>query len=130
MLILKMNADLPISVRNLGHNIGMSVKRLETSLKSDIDLNQYPRLKSVSSEHLYNMQNIGRTILDLGNVETFEFERLFGRLKNLQTDYSASAKSLLDSLVDTLYEGDREAFNLIVPMALKEVDRVFENEIQ
>lgn len=130
MLILKMNADLPISVRNLGHNIGMSVKRLETSLKSDIDLNQYPRLKSVSSEHLYNMQNIGRTILDLGNVETFEFERLFGRLKNLQSDYSASAKSLLDSLVDTLYEGDREAFNLIVPMALNEVDRVFDNEIQ
>lgn len=130
MLILKMNADLPISVRNLGHNVGMSVKRLETSLKSDIDLNQYPRLKSVSSEHLYNMQNIGRTILDLGNVETFEFERLFGRLKNLQADYSASAKSLLDSLVDALYEGDREAFNLIVPMALNEVDRVFDNEIQ
>ena len=77
MLILKMNADLPISVRNLGHSVGMSVKRLETSLKSDVNLNQYPRLKSVSSEHLYNMQNIGRTILDLGDAETFDFERLF-----------------------------------------------------
>lgn len=130
MLILKMNADLPISVRNLGHNVGMSVKRLETSLKSDVNLNQYPRLKSVSSEHLYNMQNIGRTILDLGDTETFDFERLFGRLKNLQTDYSASAQSLLDSLVETLFENDREAFNLIVPMALNEVDRIFENEIQ
>ena len=130
MLILKMNADLPISVRNLGHNVGMSVKRLETSLKSDVNLNQYPRLKSVSSEHLYNMQNIGRTILDLGDTETFDFERLFGRLKNLQTDYSASAQSLLDSLVETLFESDREAFNLIVPMALNEVDRIFENEIQ
>ena len=130
MLILKMNADLPISVRNLGHSVGMSVKRLETSLKSDVNLNQYPRLKSVSSEHLYNMQNIGRTILDLGDTETFDFERLFGRLKNLQTDYSASAQSLLDSLVETLFESDREAFNLIVPMALNEVDRIFENEIQ
>lgn len=130
MLILKMNADLPISVRNLGHNVGMSVKRLETSLKSDVNLNQYPRLKSVSSEHLYNMQNIGRTILDLGDTETFDFERLFGRLKNLQTDYSASAQNLLDSLVETLFESDREAFNLIVPMALNEVDRIFENEIQ
>lgn len=130
MLILKMNADLPISVRNLGHNVGMSVKRLETSLKSDVNLNQYPRLKSVSSEHLYNMQNIGRTILDLGDTETFDFERLFGRLKNLQTDYSVSAQSLLDSLVETLFESDREAFNLIVPMALNEVDRIFENEIQ
>ena len=130
MLILKMNADLPISVRNLGHSVGMSVKRLETSLKSDVNLNQYPRLKSVSSEHLYNMQNIGRTILDLGDAETFDFERLFGRLKNLQTDYSASAQSLLDSLVETLFESDREAFNLIVSMALNEVDRIFENEIQ
>lgn len=130
MLILKMNADLPISVRNLGHSIGMSVKRLETSLKSDVDLNNYPRLKSVSSEHLYNMQNIGRTVLDLGDSETFDFERLFARLKNLQTDYSSSAQSLLDSLVETLFESDREAFNLIVPMAINEVDRIFENEIQ
>ena len=130
MLILKMNADLPISVRNLGHNTGVAVKRLENSLKSDVDLNSYPRLKSISSEHLYNMQNIGRAVLELGDADTFDFTRLFARLRNLQTDYSASAQALLDCLVETLFESDREAFNLIIPMALNEVDRVFENEIQ
>lgn len=130
MLILKMNADLPISVRNLGHNAGVAVKRLENSLKSDVDLNSYPRLKSISSEHLYNMQNIGRAVLELGDADTFDFTRLFARLRNLQTDYSASAQALLDCLVETLFESDREAFNLIIPMALNEVDRVFENEIQ
>lgn len=130
MLILKMNADLPISVRNLGHNTGVAVKRLENSLKSDVDLNSYPRLKSISSEHLYNMQNIGRAVLELGDADTFDFTRLFARLRNLQTDYSVSAQALLDCLVETLFESDREAFNLIIPMALNEVDRVFENEIQ
>ena len=130
MLILKMNADLPISVRNLGHNIGSSVKRLETSLKSDIDLDSYPRLKSISSEHIYNMQNIGRSVLELGSVESFDFNRLFGRLSVLQQDYSSSAQSLLDVIVETLYETDKESFNLLVPMSINEVDRNFENEIQ
>ena len=130
MLILKMNADLPISVRNLGHNIGSSVKRLETSLKSDIDLDSYPRLKSISSEHIYNMQNIGKAVLELGSVESFDFNRLFGRLSVLQQDYSSSAQSLLDVIVETLYETDKESFNLLVPMSINEVDRNFENEIQ
>ena len=130
MLILKMNADLPISVRNLGHSVGSSVKRLETCLKSDVDLSKYPKLKSISSEHIYNMQNIGRSILELGDVETFDFNRLFGRLSVLQQDYSASAQVLLDTIVETLYETDKESFNLIVPMSLNEVDRNFENEIQ
>lgn len=130
MLILKMNADLPISVRNLGHNIGSSVKRLETSLKSDVDLERYPRLKSISSEHIYNMQNIGRAVLELGSVESFDFNRLFGRLSVLQQDYSSSAQALLDVIVETLYETDKESFNLLVPMSINEVDRNFENEIQ
>ena len=130
MLILKMNADLPISVRNLGHNIGSSVKRLETSLKSDIDLDSYPRLKSILSEHIYNMQNIGKAVLELGSVESFDFNRLFGRLSVLQQDYSSSAQSLLDVIVETLYETDKESFNLLVPMSINEVDRNFENEIQ
>lgn len=130
MLILKMNADLPISVRNLGHNIGSSVKRLETSLKSDVDLDSYPRLKSISSEHIYNMQNIGKAVLELGNVESFDFNRLFGRLSVLQQDYSSSAQALLDVIVETLYETDKESFNLLVPMSINEVDRNFENEIQ
>ena len=130
MLILKMNADLPISVRNLGHNIGSSVKRLETSLKSDIDLDSYPRLKSILSEHIYNMQNIGKSVLELGSVESFDFNRLFGRLSVLQQDYSSSAQSLLDVIVETLYETDKESFNLLVPMSINEVDRNFENEIQ
>ena len=130
MLILKMNADLPISVRNLGHSIGSSVKRLETSLKSDIDLSKYPKLKSTVSEHIYNMQNIGRSVLELGEIETFDFTRLFGRLSVLQQDYSDSAQALLDAIVETLYETDKESFNLIVPMSLNEADRNFENEIQ
>ena len=130
MLILKMNADLPISVRNLGHSIGASVKRLETSLKSDIDLNKYPRLKSIASENIYNMQNIGGSVLELGDVETFDFARLFGRLSVLQQDYTTSAQSILDIVVDTLYEADREAFSLIAPMSINETDRSFENEIQ
>lgn len=130
MLILKMNADLPISVRNLGYKIGSSVKRLETSLKSDIDLDSYPRLKSISSEHIYNMQNIGKAVLELGSVESFDFNRLFGRLSVLQQDYSSSAQSLLDVIVETLYETDKESFNLLVPMSINEVDRNFENEIQ
>ena len=130
MLILKMNADLPISVRNLGHSIGASVKRLETSLKSDIDLNKYPKLKSIASENIYNMQNIGRSVLELGDVETFDFARLFGRLSVLQQDYTASAQSILDIVVDTLYEADKDAFSLIAPMSINETDRSFENEIQ
>lgn len=65
MLILKTNSDLPISVRNLGHSIGQSIKRLEMTFKADLELNNYPKLKSVVEEHLYTMQAVGQNVTNL-----------------------------------------------------------------
>ena len=130
MLILKTNSDLPISVRNLGHSIGQSVKRLEMTFKSDIEIEKYPRLRSIVEEHLYTMQSIGQNILKLGEVETFELDRLYSRLSFLQNDYRSSAEMITNAAVDTLLNSDKEAFDLVAPMCVNELDRNFQDELQ
>lgn len=130
MLILRTNSDLPISIRNLGHSIGQSIKRIEMIYKSDIDLSRYPRLKSTCDQHLYNMSNIGRNVLDLGQSEDFDLSRVHSRLAYLQEDYFESARTLVADTYSALYENDRESFDLISALLLNEVDRRFEDEIQ
>lgn len=130
MLILKTNSDLPISVRNLGHSIGQSVKRLEMTFKADIEIEKYPRLRSIVEEHLYTMQSIGQNILKLGEVETFELDRLYSRLSFLQNDYRSSAEMITNAAVDTLLNSDKEAFDLVAPMCVNELDRNFQDELQ
>ena len=56
------------------------------TFKADLDLSKYPRLRSIVEEHLYTMQSIGQNILKLGEVETFELDRLYSRLSFLQND--------------------------------------------
>ena len=130
MLILKTNSDLPISVRNLGHSIGQSVKRLEMTFKADIEIEKYPRLRSIVEEHLYTMQSIGQNILKLGEVETFELDRLYSRLSFLQNDYRSSAEMITNAAVDTLLNSDKEAFDLVAPTCVNELDRNFQDELQ
>ena len=130
MLILRTNSDLPISIRNLGHSIGQSIKRIEMIYKSDIDLSRYPRLKSTCDQHLYNMSNIGRNVLDLGQSDNFDLSRVHSRLAYLQEDYFESARTLVADTYSALYENDRESFDLISALLLNEVDRRFEDEIQ
>lgn len=130
MLILKTNSDLPISVRNLGHSIGQSVKRLEMTFKADIEIEKYPKLRSIVEEHLYTMQSIGQNILKLGEVETFELDRLYSRLSFLQNDYRSSAEMITNAAVDTLLNSDKEAFDLVAPMCVNELDRNFQDELQ
>ena len=130
MLILRTNSDLPISIRNLGHSIGQSIKRIEMIYKSDIDLSRYPRLKSTCDQHLYNMSNIGRNVLDLGQSDNFDLSRVHSRLAYLQEDYFESARTLVADTYSALYENDRESFDLISALLLNEVDRKFEDEIQ
>lgn len=130
MLILKTNSDLPISVRNLGHSIGQSVKRLEMTFKADIEIEKYPKLRSIVEEHLYTMQSIGQNILKLGEVETFELDRLYSRLSFLQSDYRFSAEMITNASVDTLLNSDKEAFDLVAPMCVNELDRNFQDELQ
>ena len=130
MLILRTNSDLPISIRNLGHSIGQSIKRIEMIYKTDIDLPSYPRLKSTCDQHLYNMSNIGRNVLDLGQSDDFDLSRVHARLAYLQDDYFESARTLVAETYSALYENDRESFDLISALLLNEVDRKFEDEIQ
>lgn len=130
MLILRTNSDLPISIRNLGHSIGQSIKRIEMIYKTDIDLSSYPRLKSICDQHLYNMSNIGRNVLDLGQSDDFDLSRVHARLAYLQDDYFESARTLVAETYSALYENDRESFDLISALLLNEVDRKFEDEIQ
>lgn len=130
MLILRTNSDLPISIRNLGHSIGQSIKRIEMIYKTDIDLQSYPRLKSTCDQHLYNMSNIGRNVLDLGQSDDFDLSRVHARLAYLQDDYFESARTLVAETYSALYENDRESFDLISALLLNEVDRKFEDEIQ
>lgn len=130
MLILRTNSDLPISIRNLGHSIGQSIKRIEMIYKSDIDLSAYPRLRSTCDQHLYNMSNIGRNVLDLGQSDNFDLSRVHSRLAYLQEDYFESARTLVADTYSALYENDRESFDLISALLLNEVDRKFEDEIQ
>ena len=130
MLILRTNSDLPISIRNLGHSIGQSIKRIEMIYKSDIDLSTYPRLRSTCDQHLYNMSNIGRNVLDLGQSDNFDLSRVHSRLAYLQEDYFESARTLVADTYSALYENDRESFDLISALLLNEVDRKFEDEIQ
>ena len=130
MLILRTNSDLPISIRNLGHSIGQSIKRIEMIYKSDIDLSTYPRLRSTCDQHLYNMSNIGRNVLDLGQSDNFDLSRVHSRLAYLQEDYFESARTLVADTYSALYENDRESFDLISALLLNEVDRRFEDEIQ
>lgn len=130
MLILRTNSDLPISIRNLGHSIGQSIKRIEMIYKTDIDLSSYPRLKSTCDQHLYNMSNIGRNVLDLGQSDDFDLSRVHARLAYLQDDYFESARTLVAETYSALYENDRESFDLISALLLNEVDRKFEDEIQ
>ena len=130
MLILRTNSDLPISIRNLGHSIGQSIKRIEMIYKTDIDLPSYPRLKSICDQHLYNMSNIGRNVLDLGQSDDFDLSRVHARLAYLQDDYFESARTLVAETYSALYENDRESFDLISALLLNEVDRKFEDEIQ
>lgn len=130
MLILRTNSDLPISIRNLGYSIGQSIKRIEMIYKSDIDLSAYPRLRSTCDQHLYNMSNIGRNVLDLGQSDDFDLSRVHARLAYLQDDYFESARTLVADTYSALYENDRESFDLISALLLNEVDRKFEDEIQ
>ena len=130
MLILRTNSDLPISIRNLGHSIGQSIKRIEMIYKTDIDLPSYPRLKSTCDQHLYNMSNIGRNVLDLGQSDDFDLSRVHARLAYLQDDYFESARTLVAETYSALYKNDRESFDLISALLLNEVDRKFEDEIQ
>lgn len=130
MLILRTNSDLPISIRNLGHSIGQSIKRIEMIYKSDIDLSTYPRLRSTCDQHLYNMSNIGRNVLDLGQSDDFDLSRVHSRLAYLQEDYFESARTLVADTYSALYENGRESFDLISALLLNEVDRRFEDEIQ
>lgn len=130
MLILRTNSDLPISIRNLGYSIGQSIKRIEMIYKSDIDLSAYPRLRSTCDQHLYNMSNIGRNVLDLGQSDNFDLSRVHSRLAYLQEDYFESARTLVADTYSALYENDRESFDLISALLLNEVDRKFEDEIQ
>lgn len=130
MLILKTNSDLPISVRNLGHSIGQSVKRLEMTFKADIDLANYPKLRSVVEEHLYTMQAIGQNATKLGDVDTFELDRLYARLSFLQNDYRNSAEMIMNATIDALLNADKDAFDLVAPMCINELDRNFQDELQ
>ena len=125
MLILKTNSDLPISVRNLGHSIGQSIKRLEMTFKADLELNNYPKLKSVVEEHLYTMQAVGQNVTKLGDVDTFELDRLYARLSFLQNDYRNSAEMIMNATIDALLNADKEAFDLVAPMCINELDRNF-----
>ena len=130
MLILKTNSDLPISVRNLGHSIGQSIKRLEMTFKADLELNNYPKLRSVVEEHLYTMQAVGQNVTKLGDVDTFELDRLYARLSFLQNDYRNSAEMIMNATIDALLNADKDAFDLVVPMCINELDRNFQDELQ
>lgn len=130
MLILKTNSDLPISVRNLGHSIGQSIKRLEMTFKADLELNNYPKLRSVVEEHLYTMQAVGQNVTKLGDVDTFELDRLYARLSFLQNDYRNSAEMIMNATIDALLNADKDAFDLVAPMCINELDRNFQDELQ
>lgn len=130
MLILKTNSDLPISVRNLGHSIGQSIKRLEMTFKADLDLAKYPKLRSVVEEHLYTMQAVGQNVTKLGDVDTFELDRLYARLSFLQNDYRNSAEMIMNATIDALLNADKDAFDLVAPMCINELDRNFQDELQ
>lgn len=130
MLILKTHSDLPISVRNLGHSIGQSIKRLEMTFKADLELNNYPKLRSVVEEHLYTMQAVGQNVTKLGDVDTFELDRLYARLSFLQNDYRNSAEMIMNATIDALLNADKEAFDLVAPMCINELDRNFQDELQ
>ena len=65
------------------------------TFKADLELNNYPKLRSVVEEHLYTMQAVGQNVTKLGDVDTFELDRLYARLSFLQNDYRNSAEMIM-----------------------------------
>lgn len=123
MLILKTNADLPISVRNVGHNIGEALKRLEMTFFTEMHLNEDATSKFES--HVYEMTSIGKNVLDLGDEETFDLSKLYARLDYLQQNYSEHAVGILTDLNKSSQE-----LEPIAAMLINEINRSFTDEIQ
>lgn len=123
MLILKTNADLPISVRNVGHNIGEALKRLEMTFFTEMHLNEDATSKFES--HVYEMTSIGKNVLDLGDEETFDLSKLYARLDYLQQNYSEHAVGILTDLNKSSQE-----LEPITAMLINEINRSFTDEIQ
>lgn len=123
MLILKTNADLPISVRNVGHNIGEALKRLEMTFFTEMHLNEDATSKFES--HVYEMTSIGKNVLDLGDEETFDLSKLYARLEYLQQNYSEHAVGILTDLNKSSQE-----LEPIAAMLINEINRSFTDEIQ
>ena len=123
MLILKTNADLPISARNVGHNIGEALKRLEMTFFTEMHLNEDATSKFES--HVYEMTSIGKNVLDLGDEETFDLSKLYARLDYLQQNYSEHAVGILTDLNKSSQE-----LEPIAAMLINEINRSFTDEIQ
>lgn len=123
MLILKTDADLPISVRNVGHSVGESLKRLEMTFATEMHLSE--EVTSKVESHIYDMISIGRNVLKLGDDETFELDKLYARLAFYQNDYSNHATEMLMTVTKSTNELDA-----VAAMLVNEVNRTFTDEIQ
>lgn len=123
MLILKMSSDLPISVRNVGHSIGESLKRLEMTFFTELKLGE-ESIREFES-HIYEMTSIGRNVLALGDDANFEIDKLYSRLEYFQQDYSTHAVGILSDLSRAT-----DSIEPIAAMLVNEINRTFTDEIQ
>lgn len=123
MLILKSNADLPISIRNVGHSIGEALKRMQMTFAVEMHLTE--EVTNQVESHLYEMSAIGKNIHALGKEETFDINKIYARLEFYQSDYSKHANDLL-----TLVTKSTEDFEEVAAMMINESNRIFTDEIQ